>query len=233
MIIAIILMAIAALVIGYFLYERIKKYSVKATIIKSIASLLFLSVAAVSFIYKGYHILTVFVILGGLLGLLGDIWLELKCVYPSDDKIYTYAGFTAFGLGHVLYVVGMFLEFYHDGNALNFIIPVLVGIIFAFIVLLMEKPLKLQYGKLKWIVFIYSVLLALNASSCMSLLILNQFEPAGLIVLFAGGVFFILSDLILSGTYFGIGKDRPIDFILNISIYYISQFLIAFSLFFI
>ena len=127
----------------------------------------------------------------------------------------------------------MFLEFYHDGNALNFVIPLLVSIAFAFIVLLMEKPLKLKYGNLKWIVFLYSVLLAANASCSMSLLILNQFQPVGLIILFIGGVSFILSDLILSGTYFGIGKDRPIDSILNISVYYISQFLIAFSLFFI
>ena len=233
MVIAIILMSIAVLLMAYFLYERIKGYSVKATIIKALVSLLFISVASISFIYKGYHILSVFVILGGLLGLLGDIWLEQKCVYKEDDKIYTYAGFIAFGVGHILYIAGMFLEFYHDGNAFNFIIPLLVSIAFAFIVLFMEKPLKLKYGNLKWIVFLYSVLLAANASCSMSLLILNQFQPVGLIILFIGGVSFILSDLILSGTYFGIGKDRPIDSILNISVYYISQFLIAFSLFFI
>ena len=34
-------------------------------------------------------------------------------------------------------------------------------------------------------------------------------------LLFAGGVLFALSDLVLSGTYFGEGKERPVDLILN------------------
>ena len=93
MVTAIILISLGVLSIVAFLFFRIKSYSVKATIIKSIASLLFLALATYSFYHSGLHRLGIFVIIGGLLGLLGDIWLELKMVYPNDDKIYSYAGF--------------------------------------------------------------------------------------------------------------------------------------------
>ena len=51
--------------------------------------------------------------------------------------------------------------------------------------------------------------------------------------MFIGGVFFAISDLILSGTYFSTGKDRPVDVITNHATYYIAQFIIASSILFI
>ena len=49
---------------------------------------------------------------------------------------------------------------------------------------------------------------------------------------FIGAVLFALSDLVLSGTYFGVGKDRPADLIANYLLYYPAQYLIALSLLF-
>ena len=53
------------------------------------------------------------------------------------------------------------------------------------------------------------------------------------VMLFVGGTLFAISDLILCGTYFGVGKERPVDLISNAVTYYAAQFIIAFSLFFI
>ena len=61
---------------------------------------------------------------------------------------------------------------------------------------------------------------------------MKGFQNTTLLMLFIGGISFALSDLVLSGTYFGKGKDRPIDLILNYIFYYGAQFTIAFSLFF-
>jgi hypothetical protein len=47
--------------------------------------------------------------------------------------------------------------------------------------------------------------------------------------LFAGGILFTISDLVLSKTYFGTGHERPIDFVLNYFTYYPAQFLMATS----
>ena len=49
-------------------------------------------------------------------------------------------------------------------------------------------------------------------------------------LLFIGLIFFLISDLILSGTYFGEGKNRPVDVVTNHVTYYVGQFLIALSL---
>ena len=47
---------------------------------------------------------------------------------------------------------------------------------------------------------------------------------------FIGSVLFAASDLILSGTYFSEGRERPVDITSNYICYYAAQFLIAYSL---
>ena len=54
----------------------------------------------------------------------------------------------------------------------------------------------------------------------------------GMWLIFIGGVLFVISDLILSGTYFGVGKNRPVDIITNHVSYYLAQFVIASSILF-
>ena len=67
----------------------------------------------------------------------------------------------------------------------------------------------------------------------MSVLILSGFKAITLIMMAAGGALFAISDLILSGTYFGVGKERPIDIVTNGVTYYLAQYVIAFSLYFV
>ena len=64
------------------------------------------------------------------------------------------------------------------------------------------------------------------------LAIVNKMQVASYNMLFIGGILFALSDLILCGTYFGEGKDKPFDLISNSITYYVAQYLIAFSIFF-
>ena len=60
---------------------------------------------------------------------------------------------------------------------------------------------------------------------------LHGWHVTTLNLIFIGSILFALSDLVLSGTYFG-GKERPVDIILNYLTYYPAQFLIALSLLF-
>ena len=64
-----------------------------------------------------------------------------------------------------------------------------------------------------------------------SLALYHGWQVTTLNIIFIGSILFALSDLVLSGTYFG-GKERPVDIILNYLTYYPAQFLIAFSLLF-
>lgn len=227
------LIAVAIIVIVFYVIEKIKSYSVKSVLIKFIASLLFVAVAVYSSFVKSGHPLSPLVIIGLLLGLSGDIWLDLKYVYPKDDKIYTYAGFIVFGLGHIFFITGLFIEFFNNAHPLFAILPFVVALLCAFLNFFLEKPLKLQFKDKKAIVFIYSILLFSLPLSCLSLLIANSWTPTTLIMFFVGGLLFAISDLVLSNTYFGEGHEKPIDFILNYLTYYSAQFVIAFSLFFI
>lgn len=232
LILSIVFMSLGAISLVLFLVGKLKGYSVKETLIKSVASLFFIATASVGLYFKGGHILPLFVELGLICGLLGDIWLELKYVFRQEERLFTYAGFVSFTLGHILYITGMFLEFYQGNNVLYTALPLAVGILMGIANLFIAKPLKLDLSGYKMICFIYGSLLFSLFTVTVSLNIMYRFQNVTLIMLLSGAVLFVLSDLILSGTYFGKGKDKPFDLISNAITYYMAQFVIAFSLYF-
>ena len=230
--ICISLIALGGICLVFYLLEKTKRYSLKGVLLKTIVSLLFVGVAAFAAYENKGHVLNPFIIAGLIVGLTGDIWLDLKYVYPKDDKLYTYAGFIVFGIGHILYVTGMFLEFLGDAHFLFIIAPILVAALIGVGNLFLAKPMEHDFKDMKWVVFAYSVLLFSTPLSALSLLIASGWQNASLWMLFVGGISFAISDLVLSGTYFGKGHEKPLDFILNYLFYYGAQFTIAFSLLF-
>ena len=106
------------------------------------------------------------------------------------------------------------------------IIAVVAALVIALIALLMEKPMKMHYGKFKWIVFLYSFTLALTMTMAITLAVVTGFERMWT-VMSVGGILFLLSDLVLSGMYFGEGKNTAFNVILNHTLYYAAQFIMA------
>ncbi len=232
MVIQIVLLSLSAITLGCFLYEKCKRYSLKAVFIKAIASMLFIALAAINLFQTGYHIFPKFALIALALGMLGDISLDLKYVYKEQDKSFTIAGFVVFGIGHILYITGMFLEFYHDASFLYILLPLVGGLLGGVATVLIEKPMKLQYKEFKWIVGGYATLLLSMTFSAVSLTILSGFQATSLIILMVAGILFAISDLILNTTYFGEDHEKPIDIITNTITYYAAQNLIALSIFF-
>ena len=173
-----------------------------------------------------------FVVLGLVCGLLGDIWLDLKYVFPEKDEPFTYAGFCVFGVGHILYIIGMLLTYYPSGKPMTVFVPILLALVLSIGNAVLEKPMKLSYGKFKPVVIAYGVILFAMVLISGNLALYYGWVKTPLNLIFIGGVSFAISDLILSGTYFGTGKERPIDLTLNYITYYTAQFLIASSLVF-
>ena len=231
-----LLLVCGAVLLFVYIREKIKAYSVKALILKSLVSVLFVAVGVygswLSAARGTAGLLCPFTVLGLAFGLMGDIWLDLKYVFPEKDEPFTYAGFCVFGVGHILYITGMLLSYYPTGKPMTVIVPILLSIVMSVGNAVLEKPMKLHYGKLKPVVIAYGVLLFGMVLLSGSLALACGWKETPLNLLFIGGVFFAISDLILSGTYFGVGKERPIDLALNYITYYTAQFLIASALVF-
>ena len=232
MAICIILLVLGAICLTLFLIEKVRKYSIKATLIKATTSFLFITLAAYSFYKHSEEPFGVFVIMGLAMGLLGDIWLDFKYVFKEHEKIFTFAGFICFAIGHIFYIAGMVTTLAYPLLWYGYLIPIVFGLACGALVLLLEKPLKYQYGEYKLICFIYGTLLFTTLGTTSFLTAFHHFSNVTYNMLFAGAILFAVSDLILCGTYFGEGKERPFDIISNGITYYAAQYLIAFSLFF-
>lgn len=232
MVVCIVLMALGAICLTLFLIEKIKGYSLKEALIKAFTSFLFIALAAYCNYKNGNHPFGVFVICALAFGMLGDIWLELKYVFKEQERMFTFAGFISFAIGHVLYIIGMMVTLYNQYPWYGFVIPIAFGLLCGGLILVMEKPLKMKYNEYKLICFIYGTFLFTTFGTSLFLSIYNGFQTPTAVMMFVGATLFAVSDLILCGTYFGEGKDKPFDLISNSVTYYMAQYIIAFSLFF-
>lgn len=216
--------AIGAVFLVLFIIGCKDKRSVEGVFLKNVVSIFFIMTAIQGAMKNSEHYKYGLVIIVGLVfGMLGDIYLDQKWVYPDDKKQYLYAGFMAFGFGHLFYISAMTKMAELELKYL--LIPLAVGIIVAVGNLLLEKPMKQNFGEYKVIVTIYGFILSFMAATAVMCAILTG--KTAFIVFAAGGVLFLISDLILSPMYFGEGKNTPINFILNHVTYYAGQYLIA------
>ena len=239
-ILSFVFLALGFVFLAWFCKERVKAFSPKAVVLKSLASASFMGIA-ISALFASIagtsNTLGFFVIFGLLFGLFGDIWLDLKWVYPNDDKIWTFSGFYVFAVQHILIMIGLFINFIIPRGSKFILVSVLMivlGVAAGILnVIFLEKPMKLNYGAYKKVSGFYGGILISMPLLTGALAIMTQFHYVAIDFMFIGEVFFLISDLILSGTYFGEGKDRPVDVVTNHATYYIGQFLIALSLLFI
>ena len=222
-----------AFFLGLYIVEKTKRASIKALYMKTFISICFLMVGIYA-THKADNVFGIFVVIGLIWGLLGDIWLDLKYVYPKDDYLYTVAGFECFSAGHLFYIIGLLYCFFkpHEDSVIFLAVPAALAIGAGFAVVLFGKIMKLDYGRFKVISMIYGVFLFGTTFFSGSLAIMYGLKNVTLNLFFIGAVLFAASDLILSGTYFAEGKNRPIDITLNYLTYYPAQFLIAWSVLF-
>lgn len=157
-------------------------------------------------------------------GLMGDVWLGLKWTYPKQDTMFTFAGFVCFSVEHFFLLMGLVL---YTGHPVALLFALILAMILSYVVVGMEKKMKLKYGYFKGISLIYGSLLFSVPIFSFLLCCFHHFQGMYVWTLLAG-LFFMASDLILSGTYFGKGKDRPIHIISNHILYFMAQFILAY-----
>ena len=225
-----------ALLFVTFLYFRVKEERVKAVIIKGLVSLMFIATALVAWLTgSGSHnTFGVFVLVGLLFGLAGDVLLDLKYIVSKEKEMtYTVLGFFAFFFGHVFYTLGLFLKLFDfHANIMYLIVPIIIAAVLTVVTLLMEKFSEIRYKRMKPYVLIYGVALFFTTSIYMSAAIQTEFQYPLLVIFAISLLLFMLSDLILNNTYFAPGFSKPVFIITNHALYYVAQFAIAVSLYY-
>ncbi len=203
-----------------------KKRSVKGVFVKNFVSYFFLftTLAAAKSNPDNWNYAMV-VLLGGVLGLMGDIYLDQKWVYTEDKDKYLLFGFISFGMGHLFYIRAMQMDV---GLTLkDFLIPLIFGVVVSLGNLILSKPLKQNFGRFKAVVTVYGFVLAFMAATAA--LCWYKTRSTGYLMFTVAGLLFLVSDIILSAMYFTVGKDKNtvLRFVFNHATYYAAQYLIA------
>ena len=221
-----ILLAIIGIFIQavFIIVEHREKY-VLAVTLKGTASVFFCAIGAIAMsIASANQSFAKLIVFGLCFGALGDILLNLRFVFPAKGQRIFLMGVVAFLTGHILYLCAIV------PLSQNLLLCVVVGAILAAALLtwifkvLTVKPVFKVFGVL------YLGAIVLMTTVAIGNVITAPTAAAWLHS--AGGVMFTLSDIVLIFNTFG--KERKFSMrIANLSLYYLGQLLIAFSLFYI
>ncbi|MBF0597190.1 lysoplasmalogenase [Faecalibacter rhinopitheci] len=211
-----------------YLFLRLKKPSLSALIFKIISTfLIIIYTVIIVYSYPENINFGLIIIVGLIFGLIGDIFLDLKTIYPIESDIYTFLGFYSFLIGHFVYI-GYFLPSNTLSIMENSLVFAIAGIV-VFLVLATETPMKLNYGRFRIITTIYAFILSFV--TVLSLWIGLKTSELSYSIFGVGMILFLISDLILSQIYFG-RKDKNWMISANYIFYISAQYLIASSIIF-
>ncbi len=226
-----IVLAISIVVTAIFTVKRGTTVKISDLAIKIAASSLFVAVGFAAIISNPDVNLTygLMVVMGGVFGILGDIFIELKWIDKEKGDAFFTFGFVTFMIQHVLLVAAVFIHYPMTWlNALVcFVAPVVVLIVSGFA----AKITKMDMGKFKVIANAYGALASMTFSVGFMTMTTYGMELSQ-ILFFAGGVLFFVSDLVLSQIFFTKNGCTRLFVVLNHITYYGAQILIASSLFF-
>ena len=235
MIASIILLSLGAVMSAVFIVSKVINYSLKTIIFKTIASLFFVALGIYLCIIKpGHFYLRLFIVLGLVFGMLGDVLLGFKYITTKTKKIWILAGMFAFAIGHICYLTGLFLEYYVPGNILFIFLPFITAIAISTIYMFVSRKVGINFGpKMLPFGLFYLMCLTSMVSTSFYMALLHNFSIIQGVMFFVGAIFFMCSDFMLTGAYFKPGQ-RSKTYMGTYSVfYYLAQFIIAFSLFFI
>ena len=243
----------------FFLFKRDKKSSVVAIALKALTSLFFIATAIFSLIEnvsdKGNieyakMLPLILLLLGLVFGMVGDIFLDFKIYFKTlnmrflslenDYDILMITGMSAFGIGHVFYIFGSLSI--DTSLWLYLVTSLLVGAAFITLIMLFSiRVMKMNFRKFFIPCIIYGFLLC--SFICFSIIRLANHYSKDNLLLLLGSILFLVSDLILSITYFSKEEDYKKEglmnpesrfmIITNHTTYYAAQFLIAIAIMFI
>jgi hypothetical protein len=196
---------------------------VLALVCKAFASFMFvmLAIFAILLSEPPVYVAQLFMVLGLVAGLIGDLVLELKMMYPNQAKSYLNAGIASFSIGHIFFFVG--LVGYEPLVWTQYIYMFIIAVILSLVILYASKFIHISFKDVIIQVSLYTFILTFMA-------LFGGFRfinDSKFLLFFIGMVLFLLSDLVLSPIYFGNKKDDKTFAVINHLLYYGAQISIA------
>ena len=228
----IILLVITSVLAVLFIFARTLKGGNLGLVLKTFASFAFVATSIVGLVLSestgNTKIAMGLISIGLLLGMIGDIILDLKVIYEGNDKWYLNTGMLSFGLGHCAYFAAFTLIALNGGieTGINLPMAILTGVgsavVLTALTMFASKPLKLNFGKFLWQTVGYSFILNFMVVFSLVLAIMG----GGSWLVFVGLLLFLLSDLVLSNQYFGGQLHNKVFIAVNHALYYAAQIII-------
>ena len=214
-----------AIQIVFILVENKKKY-LPAVILKGSAALIFIIIGVLSMQLASNHSFARLVVIGLLLGGIGDVLLNLRFVFEKSGQKIFLLGIGAFLSGHIMYLAALIML------SNNLLVSLICGVIAAVLLLrwIFSKIGEVQKA-FKMFGYVYIGAIVLMTAVAIGNFISQPGSTSALLYVI-GAVFFTASDVIMIFNTFG-GTQKFSMRAANLSLYYLGQLLIAISLQFI
>ena len=203
-----------------FMWTEKKEHYMGAVILKGLASLCFVLVGVMA--GNGGQ-LAKLIVTGLLLGCVADVLLNLRWVFPKKGQLLFLVGILVFLGGHVVYLAAVL------PMADNWAVCVVVGVVLT--ALLMKWIFSKITAKKAFKIFGVFYLGAIMLLNCVAVSNLVTAPSAFTGLFAAGALLFLISDIVLILNTFG-SKSKFSLRVTNLSLYYIGQLLIAWSMLF-
>ena len=204
-----------------FMWTEKKEHYMGAVIMKGLASLCFVLVGVMA--GNGGQ-LAKLIVTGLLLGCVADVLLNLRWVFPKKGQLIFLVGILVFLGGHVVYLAAVL------PMADNWAVCVVVGVVLT--ALLMKWIFSKITAKKAFKIFGVFYLGAIMLLNCVAVSNLMTAPSAFTGLFAAGALLFLISDIVLILNTFG-PKSKFSLRVTNLSLYYIGQLLIAWSMLFV
>ncbi len=204
-----------------FMWTEKKEHYMGAVILKGLASLCFVLVGVMA--GNGGQ-LAKLIVTGLLLGCVADVLLNLRWVFPKKGQLIFLVGILVFLGGHVVYLAAVL------PMADNWAVCVVVGVVLT--ALLMKWIFSKITAKKAFKIFGVFYLGAIMLLNCVAVSNLMTAPSAFTGLFAAGALLFLISDIVLILNTFG-QKSKFSLRVTNLSLYYIGQLLIAWSMLFV
>ncbi len=206
-----------------------KRHKGKYALAKGVCSFLFVAAAVLSWSFGPRRLPGMFAVLLAalLLCAFGDVLLGVSNMAVSHpDKRFFVAGGLSFAVAHVLFVVlfsALWAMHWYD-----WIFPLLL----LAVMLALDLKGKVRLKKLRYLAYVYTVLVGLMAWKAAGGLLYAAAPGTGAVEVCVGAMLFLISDILLLFLYFGVRRFKWLRSA-NLISYYMGVYLLALSAFWI